>query len=77
MSQSLIIYTSNPAEQAYTRSYVASYLNIVSEFTFSRGDQNWQGGPVLAAKSSPGGPVFGGGPIFRYWQASGNGLQTV
>ena len=30
-------------------------------FIFHRGDQNWQGGPLLAAKISPGGPVLAGG----------------
>ena len=28
------------------------------EFTFSEGDQNWQGGSVLAAKIGPAGPIL-------------------
>jgi len=62
MVMSLIIYMSSPAEQVYI--YIASYLYTASEFTFSRGDQNWQGGTSFGCQNWSGGTGFGGGPIF-------------
>jgi len=60
MVMSWIIYTSNPAEQ------VSSYFYIDSEFTFSQGDQNWQGETSFGYQNWSGGTSFGGKPIFCY-----------
>ena len=33
--------------------------------------RNWQGGPVLAAKIDPGGPILAADQFFRYTRPSG------
>jgi len=63
---------SSLAEQVYIRSYVASYLYITSAFTFSWGDQNWQGGTSFGCQNWSGGTSFGGRLIFSlqvHWPA--------
>ena len=36
------------------------------KFYIFMGDRNWQGGPILAAKIGPGGPVLAADRFFRY-----------
>ena len=46
---------------------LATYPKInCLEFTFSEGGRNRQGGPVLAAKIGPAGPILAADRFFRY-----------